>query len=106
MGAINAPMKGEYRGPRISRRDVADLERANEALVAAADVVKRMHPNWESGVIDPLRTAIAVTDRLHTRGLRALTRYAERRGLVAPGEVPTAASADDEVNPDRKIDSE
>lgn len=81
---------------RISRRDVADLDKASTTLAVAAAQIKRMNPAWADAVIQLMIEVNETIVRIQTKGANAFARYYERHGLTnAPddgSEIPVGDS--------------
>jgi hypothetical protein len=99
-------MAGEFLGPRLSRRDIADLDKASEALKAAATDIQRARPAWEAGAVHAIITANDIVERIMGRGLRAIERHVQKHGIQAPQDASLVADRDDSPNPDPNYEPE
>jgi hypothetical protein len=99
-------MKGSFLGPRLSRRDIGDLNKASQSLAAAAEMIQRANPAWSAGAINAIIVANDIVVRILEKGGRAVERY-DARGATAAGEhVTSGADRGEHPNPDQNVEPE
>lgn len=99
-------MEGNWNGPRLSQRDIKDLDKASQALAAAHETVARAKPHWYASVSNAIITANDVIVRIQERGARALARHVEKHGLPGHQAASEPPDVDDPPSSSRKIDPE
>ncbi len=74
---------------KITEKHVRALGEASNALAAAAETIKRVNPQWGSGVIQLLILANDRVCSVMNDGAAAFARYIEKHGAKEP-EAPAA----------------
>jgi hypothetical protein len=97
-------MKGSFLGPRLSRRDIQELNRASNSLAAAAEVIQRANPAWAAGAINAIIVANDIVVRILDKGGRAVERFTARIGAQAGQEDSSEGGPDDMPNPDQNVE--
>ncbi len=99
-------MKGSFLGPRLSRRDIGDLNKASQSLAAAAEVIQRANPAWAAGAINAIIVANDIVVRILEKGGRAVGRYDARAGKAAGQDESSEAGRNEAANPDQNVEPE
>ena len=97
-------MKGSFLGPRLSRRDIQELNKASQSLAAAAEVIQRANPAWAAGPINAIIVANDIVVRILERGGRAVERYEARHGTQAPADESSEPGAGDDERDPQNVD--
>jgi hypothetical protein len=99
-------MKGSFLGPRLSRRDIVDLNKASQSLAAAAEVIQRANPAWAAGPINAIIVANDIVVRILEKGGRAVERYDARNQKAAGQDESSEAARGEDANPDQNVEPE
>lgn len=88
-----APMSIDSYGARLTRRDIAELDNASNALAAVAGSIQRANPVWKDAAIQNLILANNTVVRLQAKGQAAIDKEIARRAAKSaakPSEVIAA----------------
>ena len=99
-------MKGAFLGPRLSRRDIRQLNDASNSLAAAAETVQRANPAWAAGVINAIIVANNIVVGILERGGRSVERYNAKHVLGSLGNVSSEPGPGEDPNPDQNVEPE
>jgi len=87
---------------RVTRRDVADLEKASELLAVAANTIREMGPKGGEAVVNLLIVANTTVVRVQNKGAAAFARYFEKHGMqgAQAGAEASAPEVETRAEPD------